>query len=116
MFVVLISSLLQKELDEIREHWNSHYIRWSRHDTVAGRPDVLYHLPESFGAANCIKPVTKVQIEDMFQHCADAKEHDNDYQEYFNYICNNELRVLLSKNWRDSAQLYEQLLTIAISR
>ena len=58
--------------------FSSHYIRLSRHDTVAGKPVALYHLPESVGAANCIKTVTKVQ-------------------------------------WRDSAQLYEQLLTIAIS-
>ena len=32
------SQLLQKVLDEIREHWNTHHILRSRHDTTNGRP------------------------------------------------------------------------------
>ncbi len=32
------SDLLQKELNDIKKHWNSHYIRRSRHDTIAGKP------------------------------------------------------------------------------
>ena len=113
------SNLLKKELNDIKEHWNSHYIRRSRHDTIAGKPDVLYHLPvpESVGAMNYIKPVTEVQMEDMSQHCEDAQEdYDNDYQEYFKYIYENELRATLPTNWRDAAALYDQLLTIAVSR
>ena len=34
------SYLLQNILDEIKENWNTHRIRGSRHDTVKGRPDV----------------------------------------------------------------------------
>ena len=97
-----------KELDEIMEHWSTHYIRQSRCDTIAGKPDVLYHLPESVGALNYIKPVTEVQIEDMPQHCDDAQEdNDNDYQEYFKYVCDNELRatLLIYFNFTDYFQL-----------
>ena len=43
------SRLLQKMLDEVKEHWNIHRIRRSRHDTVSGRPDSLFHLPELHG-------------------------------------------------------------------
>ena len=111
------SNLLKKELNDIKEHWNSHYIRRSRHDTIAGKPDVLYHLRESVGAMNYIKPVTEVQMEDMSQHCEDAQEdYDNDYQEYFKYIYENKLRATLPTNWRDATALYDQLLTIAVSR
>ena len=46
------SELLQKILDEIREHWNTHHIRGSRHNTVKGRPDSLYYLPELHGATD----------------------------------------------------------------
>lgn len=77
---------------------------------------MLYHLPETVGAANCIKPVTELQIEDMSQQCEDAQDDDNDYQDYFHYICDNELRVSLSTNWRDCVDLYEQLLTLAVRR
>lgn len=44
------SGLLQKVLDEMKEHWNTHQIRGSRHDTISGRPDSLYYLPELRGA------------------------------------------------------------------
>ncbi len=100
------SDLLQKELNDIKEHWNSHYIRRSRHDTIDGKPDVLYHLPESVGAENCIKPVTEQQVDDMSLHCEDAQEDVNDYQEYFRYSCDNEIRISLPTNWRESTELY----------
>ena len=39
------AGVLQRILNEIKEHWNTHYIRGSRHDTVKGRPDSLYIFP-----------------------------------------------------------------------
>ena len=108
------SDLLEKELDNIKLHWNSHYIRRSRHDTIAGKPDVLYHLPETVGAENHIKPVSELQLEDIMQYCEDAQEAANDYQEYFRYICDNEIGISPPTNWRESAELYEQLIRIAI--
>ena len=41
------SGIIQAELDEVRESWNSHYIHASRYHTANGIPDVLYFLPES---------------------------------------------------------------------
>ena len=38
---LVFSSLLQTELDEFSCYWNSHYILQSRHDSVAGIPDVM---------------------------------------------------------------------------
>ena len=109
------SSVLQKELDSIKEHWNSHYIRHSRHNTIAGKPDVLYHLPESVGAESHIKPVTELQVEDMSQYCEDAQEVANDYQEYFIHVCDNEIRISSPTNWRESTELYDQLIRIAVA-
>ena len=34
--------ILQEDLDLVREHWNTHRIRDSKHDTVPGRPDELF--------------------------------------------------------------------------
>jgi len=33
--------LLQEDLDSVIELWNTHRVRKSRHDTIAGVPDVL---------------------------------------------------------------------------
>ncbi len=42
-----LSGIIQKELDDVREGQNSHYIRALRYHTAYGIPDVLYFLPES---------------------------------------------------------------------
>ena len=39
--------LIQKELDLVRMHWNTHIIRRSKHAEIAGRPDQMYYLPEN---------------------------------------------------------------------
>lgn len=41
--------ILQTDLDSVRDHWNTHYIRKSLHDTVPGRPDKLFYPPENSG-------------------------------------------------------------------
>lgn len=40
------AEVIQQDLEFVRLHWNTHYIRRSRHDTVPGRPDELYFVPE----------------------------------------------------------------------
>ena len=41
------AELIQQDLDFVKIHWNTHYIHQSRHDTVPGKPDELYFLPET---------------------------------------------------------------------
>ena len=36
------SSILQRDVNGLVEHWNTHQIRLSRHGTVPGVPNVLY--------------------------------------------------------------------------
>ena len=46
------SGIVKKELDLAKEHWNTHHIRDSRHDTVPGRHDELFCLPEDHGGVD----------------------------------------------------------------
>ena len=62
-------------------HWNSHYICKSRFDTISGRPNELYFLPECSVSRNYKQPVTDEQFTDMSQYCHDYNE-ENFYQEY----------------------------------
>ena len=78
------SGLIQDDLAQVMEHWNTHYIRKSRHDTVAGRPESLFHLPESFGGVEgkCALPETDlVHARENFT----TRKENNEYTEYFNY-------------------------------
>lgn len=77
--------VIQNELDEVRDHWNSHYIRKSRHDTVPGVPDILYYLPENNGAVDCLVPVSGAKIQEVEPQCH-MEEEENLYKEYFEYV------------------------------
>ena len=44
------SKVIEEELVNVKDHWNSHDIRKSRHDTIAGVPEILFFLPEKFGS------------------------------------------------------------------
>lgn len=49
LFWYVFPYLLQYEHDQIKLKWNTHYIRRTRHDTIPGRPDELFFLPELTG-------------------------------------------------------------------
>ena len=69
------SELLQRNIDEFKVHWNTHFIRKSRHDTVSGRPDSLYFLPEIHGGEpNLILPVERDEVEYVQSHIVDNSE------------------------------------------
>ena len=55
--------VIQNELDDVREIWNTHYIKRSRHNTQAGTPDEMFFLPDSFNTADYKEDVTD---EDLF--------------------------------------------------
>ena len=50
----LVLFFLQNDLDTVKEHWNTHCIRKSRYNTVAGRPDSIFYLPEQHGGVGNI--------------------------------------------------------------
>ena len=107
------ANLLQEDLTSVKRNWNSHYIRKSRFDTVAGRPDELYFLPECNGAQNYAKQVTDAQFQDMSQYCHEYME-ENVIQEYYCTI-GNELGMSQPTHWRRALEMYHILRGIAQS-
>ena len=106
--------LLQEDIEQLKEHWNTHYIRKSRHDTVSGRPDSLYHLPEIHGGAiNLIAHVPDDELQYARVHLVEQAER-NDYQEYFQYVtitCD----LQRPHSWREGLELYNTLLDCAVN-
>ena len=102
------NEILQQDLDFFRIHWNTHRIRQSRHDTVAGRPDELFFMPESFGREDHMQPVTDAQLEVVASHCEEPIV-DNDYHSYFTYIVDLQ-RLAKPRNWKEYLHLFEHLI------
>ena len=48
-FWFVLYEFIQSELDEVREHWNNHYIKKSMFDTVARQSEELVFFPDGFG-------------------------------------------------------------------
>ena len=83
------SGILQSALDDMRKCWNTHYIRQSHYETVAGVPDILYFLPENSGGTDCLIPIPQEKIDEIKLECEDAEE-ENVLQEYFEYLMDTE--------------------------
>ena len=95
----------------VQRHWNSHYIRKSRFDTVSGRPDKLYFLPECSGATDHIQPVDDEEFNNMSAYCHHYSD-ENIFQEYFQMI-KEQLAISSPTDWRAALDMYHQLCEIA---
>ena len=89
------SSMIQDELNEVRESWNSHYIRASRYHTAHGIPDVLYFLPETSSSIDHKKPFDINDLPEVENELTSFEgegtedetcEDDRVYEEYFSMI------------------------------
>ena len=104
------SILIQNELDKVVGHWNSHYIRQSRHDTVPGVPDILYYLPENSGAVHSLLPVPQAKLHEVEPQCHIDIEEDL-YKEYFEYIMETE-DLEYPANVEDTFNLFQKFNNI----
>ena len=53
-----ISDILQHEVDDFVQQWNTHTIRQSRADCIGGIPEDLYDMPQNYGRhflENCMQ-------------------------------------------------------------
>lgn len=103
--------IIQADLDNVVEHWNSHYIRQSRHDTVSGIPDILYSLPEYYGKTDCLFPVSNAQVEAMETNSQLDEQEENLYQEYFETVL-TEMELEVPSNEEDALNLFQILINL----
>lgn len=106
------SGILQNDLDAIKEQWNTHLIRKSRFDTVSGRPDVLFYLPEQFGAmSNLLIEVPDREINYVSQHIVQDTVVSEE-EEYFDYACAI-LNLKKPDDWQEAYETYIKLMDVA---
>ena len=106
------SQLLQNALDEIKEHWNTHRIRRSRYDTVSGRPDSLYYLPELHGVNERFSlPVGEHESNYVRSHIIES-DYQNCFQDYFRYV-SGMCHLGQPAHWNEALDLYNTLLQYA---
>ena len=105
------SGVLQIALDDMKKYWNTHYIRQSRHETVAGVPDILFFLPENSGGTDCLIPVPQEKIDEMKLECQGVEE-ESIFQEYFEYLMKTE-GIQYPTRYDEALTLFSYLTTVA---
>ena len=80
-----IFQLLQYELDQAKFQRKTHYIRRTRHDTIHGRPEELFFLPDLYGRQNQGTNISDLEIDSTYSqegnHMEDATIIMNDVDE-----------------------------------
>ena len=112
------SPLLQYELDQVKLQWNTHYIRRTRHDTIPGRPDELFFLPELSGGQNQGTYISDSEIDSAYSEeenlMEDAAIIMNDVDEvlveYFEYVVHEENLLYPPTNWKEGRKLFIHIL------
>ena len=108
------SKIIQKELNEIRDEWNNHYIRKSRHHTASGIPNALYFLPESVGTTDYKHPYNLEDLEEVNNeiHSPNDSNESYIYQEYLSYV-EGMIGIAEPITRMDAVELYQRLLQLA---
>ena len=106
--------VLRAELQRVAQHWNLHKIRSSRNeDSPAGRPDVLYSIPEADGRASYLSEVPQEEVEVAMDVCCEEPEDDisDGFRELARILMNeNDLRM--PTNAHEAENLYCELLCL----
>ena len=93
-----VSPLLQYELDQVKIQWSTHYIRRTRHDTIPGRTDELFFLPELSARQNQGTNISDSEIDSacsekgilMEDATVIMNDVDEELVEYFEYVVRKE--------------------------
>ena len=114
----VFSRLLQKELDEVRYSWNTHYIRRSRNDTIPGIPDINFYAPIISGFENKKVLISEDTIQNVLRErnvineAAELERGDNaDLTEFFQYVVHMEALSYPPKNWNEARFMYQTIIS-----
>ena len=107
------AQFIQIQLDEVKQEWNYHKIRYSKGCQVSGIPNQLYHLPESKGY---ISQGFRVTESDVTNALAQRNYEDElsevmsriikELEEYFHYIISSQQLNYPPSSWDNEKLLF----------
>ena len=106
------AQLIQNDLNLVKNNWNTHSIRKSRYDTISGKPDELFFLPERHGGTeNLLVHVSNDQVESLRENLTFFEEK-SEQEEYFEYL-GATLELDVPSTCEEALQLYRNLMRFA---
>ena len=105
------TSLIQEELHRVAQRWNLHRIRPSNGEMPAGRPDVLFFLPEESNTTH-YKIATDESDLDVAENLCGPREHPLGCSSLFESLAElimEENKLQLPRNTDEALSLYLEL-------
>ena len=100
------------DLDGMVDHWNTHLIRGSRHETVSGRPDALFNLPQRFGGqSDILQPVCPLKWQEVVDYVSSGEEPSaNGIEQELMHVMQTE-GLQMPATWEEGRQLFITLIS-----
>jgi len=79
--ICFVFEILQQELNEVAESWNTHYIHMSCLDTVPGIPNEFYKMhsnPEMHAFQDCKKDIDEQKKQKVVSHLLQIQTDESD--------------------------------------
>ena len=97
---------------------NTHYIRRTRHDTIPGRPNELFFLPELSGGQNQGTNISDSERDSAYSEEKNLMEvativmndADEELVEYFEYVIHEENLLYPPTKWKEGRELFIHIL------
>ena len=111
-FCFCFTSLIQEELHRVAQHWNLQRIRPSNGETPAGRPDVLFFLPEESNTTHYKIAADESDL-DVAENLSGTRQHPlgcSSLLESLAEFIMEENNLQLPRNTDEALSLYLELL------
>ena len=102
------STILQNDLNSVKNHWNTHRIRKSRFPSIHDRPNILYEIPSRSGGQEVLKLTISNEMFNQAAASVTEEEYPEDYQEYFSYLM-DVLERRQTETWQEALSLFIEL-------
>ena len=80
-------NLIRRDLNSIKEEWNTHIISRSRNGGPSGRPNCMFHLPHLYNVKDQIKEVEQNEIDEFLPAVADIiRDFSLEFEEFAEYF------------------------------
>ena len=111
------AQFIQTQLDEVKQEWNYHKIRYSKGCQVSGIPNQLYRLPESKGYISQCYRVTESDVTNALaqrnyeDELSEVMRRTNkELEEYSHYIISSQQLNYPPSSWDNMKLLFERII------
>ena len=117
MHLVCVCYFLQRKLDEVKNEWNLHTIRYTKGCQVSGIRNHLYYLPESEGYAPQGYQLSETDIVNVLKQRNFGEEFEQIMEgsnsqllDYFRYIASSQQMSHPPSDWENAKKLFIEII------